>query len=341
MLVGLALALPGCTPNDLALDPGMHEKALRGATFTTLTYNVAGLLEPFSHSNPAMNTPIISCLIRGYDVVVLQEDFNYHGKLYDACDDHPYRSPTSGGMGIGSGLNMLSHFPYTDWARVAWHDCVGTDCLTPKGFTLARVRVAEGVEVDVYAVHAQARSGNAPCRARRANILQLARYVEAHSAGNAIMIIGDTNALYTRDRDNIGEFLKRGFRDVWIDRLRGGNVPVQGGKPLASCSPTMTSPDCELVDKALYRSSRAVTLEPLDYLVEDKRFVDAGGQPLSDHAPVKVTWRVTAASDRQVSDSKGSPHGFNDAALLPAAPLVTAVALRRGARVDQIGVTLR
>jgi hypothetical protein len=67
-----------------------------------------------------VNTPIISCLIRDYDVVQVQEDFNYHAALYDSCDDHTYRSATSGGMGFGSGLNTLSNFPYMDWGRITW-----------------------------------------------------------------------------------------------------------------------------------------------------------------------------------------------------------------------------
>jgi hypothetical protein len=91
-----------------------------GGTFTTLTYNVAGLLEPFSSSNPSDNTSLISCLIRDYDLVQVQEDFNYHAALYDTCDDHSYRSPTSGGMGFGSGLNILSRFWYTDFDRMEW-----------------------------------------------------------------------------------------------------------------------------------------------------------------------------------------------------------------------------
>ena len=42
----------------------------------------------------------------------MQEDFNYHANLY-AADNHPYRTATSGGAGIGSGLNTLSE---------AWYD---------------------------------------------------------------------------------------------------------------------------------------------------------------------------------------------------------------------------
>lgn len=104
-------------------------QAQTSGSFSTLGYNVAGLLEPFSGGNPAVNTPIISCLIRDFQIVQVQEDFNYHAALYDSCDDHPYRSPTSGGMGFGDGLNQLSDFPYSDWTRVEWDACDGVDCL--------------------------------------------------------------------------------------------------------------------------------------------------------------------------------------------------------------------
>ena len=179
--------------------------AAQSGSFTTLSYNIAGLLEPFSGGNPAVNTPIISCLIRDYDVVQVQEDFNYHAALYDSCDNHLFRSPTSGGMGIGSGLNTLSNLAYMDFARVGWSNWDDADCLTPKGFTLARTRLAEGVYVDVYNLHAQAETTDAALAARRANILQLASYIENNSAGNAVIVMGDTNSRYTR----AARFLRR------------------------------------------------------------------------------------------------------------------------------------
>jgi endonuclease/exonuclease/phosphatase family metal-dependent hydrolase len=309
--------------------------------FSTLTYNIAGLLEPFSGSDPSTNTPIISCLVRDYDIVQVQEDFNYHAALYDTCDDHPYRSPTSGGMGFGSGLNTLSRLPYMDWTRESWDACVGVDCLTPKGFTLARVRLGEGVHVDVYNLHAQAQVDDASLAARRDNMVQLARYIEWQSAGNAVIVMGDTNTRYTRG-DGIHELLARGFRDVWIDRLRGGSVPAAGAPALTACEPTATSADCEVVDKVLYRSGPALTLTPTDYRVEDQRFVDSAGRDLSDHRPIAVRWRWQVAADRRTSDVVGGPHGdaFNDAAVLPASPSLARLSLRAGERVDQVGFTL-
>jgi endonuclease/exonuclease/phosphatase family metal-dependent hydrolase len=316
--------------------------AQTAGTFSTLTYNIAGLLEPFSGGDPSTNTPIISCLVRDYDLVQVQEDFNYHAALYDSCDDHPHRSPTSGGMGFGSGLNTLSDLPYMDWSRIEWDACVDVDCLTPKGFTLARVRLGDGVYLDVYNLHAQAQVDEGSLAARRDNLLQLATYIEWQSVGNAVIVMGDTNTRYTRSGDNIRELLKRGFRDVWIERLRGGEVPAAGAPALTGCEPSATVAGCELVDKVLYRSSPALALTPTEYRVEDQRFVDGAGRDLSDHLPVAVRWSWQVGAGQRTSDVVGGPHGdaFNDGAVLPASPALTRLSLRAGERVDQVAVTL-
>jgi len=324
----------------LATAPGAAAQAT--GSFTTLSYNIAGLLEPFSGGDPAVNTPIISCLIRDYDLVQVQEDFNYHAALYDRCDDHLYRSATSGGMGVGSGLNTLSDLPYTDWGRITWNACDGVDCLTPKGFTLVRTRLAEGVYVDVYNLHAQAETTSAALAARRANVLQLAAYIETNSAGNAVIVMGDTNTRYTRTGDNIRELAKRGFTDVWIQRLRGGSTPLLGAPSLTACEPSATNASCEVVDKVFYRNNGFVGLTATEYLVEDQKFVDASGADLSDHLPVKASFGFSTAPDRRLSEQWGGPHGvnFNDLALLPANPVVQTLNLRAGSRVDQVAATL-
>jgi hypothetical protein len=311
-------------------------------SFNTLTYNIAGLLEPFSGGNPAVNTPIISCLIRDFNVVQVQEDFNYHAALYDSCDDHPFRSPTSGGMGFGDGLNQLSDFSYNDWGRIDWDACDGVDCLTPKGFTLARTRLAEGVFVDFYNLHAQAETTTAAMAARRDNVLQLAEYIENDSAGNAVIVMGDTNTRYTRTGDNIRELTKRGFTDVWVQRLRNGNVPALGSASLGACEPSATNANCEVVDKVFFRDNGFVGLNATQYVVRDRDFVDANGADLSDHLPVSANWSFATPASRRLSDQFGGPHGlnFNDLGLLPTTPVVSTLSIRAGSRVDRVGVTL-
>lgn len=309
-------------------------------TFSTLTYNVAGLLEPISSGSPAANTPLISCKIKPYTLVNVQEDFNYHAALYDSCDDHPYRSATSGGMGVGSGLNTLSRLPYLDWQRANWSDCNGVDCLTPKGWTHARVRLAEGVYLSLYDLHTQAQVTDADLTARRKNILQLAAAIEAESPADAVIVMGDTNTRYTRSGDNMEELLKRGFTDVWVQKIRGGVVPAKGAA-LTSCTNT-TSADCEIVDKVLFRGNPHITLEALSYLVDSAGFVDANGAALSDHPPVNVNWRYTTASRYKLSDPSGGPHGvaFNDAGVLPFDAPIRRLALRSGDRIDRMEATL-
>ncbi len=133
--------------------PAAH--AADGGSFSVLAYNVAGLPEAISSATTPRDpaTTAIGQRIAPYDIVHVEEDFNYHAKLY-AADNHPYRTPTSGGAGIGSGLNTLSSLPYDtdDFERAHWISCQldSGDCLTPKGFTFMRVRLAEGVYVDFY-----------------------------------------------------------------------------------------------------------------------------------------------------------------------------------------------
>ncbi len=311
-------------------------------TFSTLTYNVAGLPQMISSAagDRAAATALISCYVKQFDFVNVQEDFNYHAALYDSCDDHPFRSPTSGGVVFGSGLNSLSRFPYMDWERVKWDDCNGVDCLTPKGFTMARTRLSEGAYVDIYNLHAQAQTEGPDLKVRRKNLLQLLDYIEQNSAGNAIIVMGDTNTRYTRSDDNILEFLHHGFTDLWVSRLRKGSIPAAGAAAL-TCDPAVTSPDCEVVDKIMVRDNGFLGLQATDYRIETNA-VDYNGTDLSDHRGIVANWRYSTASNRKLSDQFGGPHGlaFNDVSLLPANPVVRDLKIRTGDRVDRVETVL-
>lgn len=321
-------------------------------TFNVLSYNVAGLPAILSSSDPTQNTAYISCLIRGYDVVHVQEDFNYHATLYDSCDNHLYRSPTSGGVPFGSGLNQLSNFSYSDFDRITWLNRVGPDALTPKGFTMARTWIAPGVAVDFYNLHAQAGQSTVggassfdetALASSRSDISQLLAYIAANSAGNAVLIFGDTNARYTRNGQNIRDILAAGFHDVWIDTVRGGVVPDLGASSLTNCTATYAVPDCEIVDKVFYRNNAYVNLTPMAYILDTAKFTNPDtGLPLSDHPPLEVKWQISTAANRSMSEQFGGPHGtnYNDVNLLPAAAKVSKIFLRAGSRIDRIGAVL-
>lgn len=118
--------------------PGSHS-----GSFTALSYNVAGLPQGVSGSDPATNSKLISPLLNAYDLVLLQE--NWADPLHDAREaglaegvppimfhhevvgeaDHPYRSeparhpygaevrrPGTGPTLISDGLNRLSRFGF-------------------------------------------------------------------------------------------------------------------------------------------------------------------------------------------------------------------------------------
>ncbi|PWK83832.1 jacalin-like lectin domain-containing protein [Lentzea atacamensis] len=314
--------------------------AATGGSFEVLTYNVAGLPEGLSSGNPAVNTPLISPRLAPYHVVNVQEDFNYHAALY-AGDNHAHRTPTSGGVPFGSGLNTLSHLPYSDLARTKWSSCNGTDCLTPKGFTYKRVKLADGVHVDVYNLHPNAGVENADLAARRSNITQLSQYIAANSAGNAVIVMGDTNTRYTREADNIRELVTtNGLTDAWVQLERGGQAPA-AGSPALVCDPAAVTDSCEVVDKILYRGNRQITLTARDYRNDNTKFQDAQGKPLSDHYPIATRFDWAADDGIRLSPELGGPHGtpFTDLAAVDLGA-VRSLTLRGGSRLDQVSLTL-
>ncbi|KAK1913404.1 hypothetical protein P3342_005340 [Pyrenophora teres f. teres] len=236
--------------------------AQTAGTFNTLTFNVAGL-PPVLNGNDVpgdktTNTARIGQLFTKYNISLIhvQEDFNFHATLY-ANDKHPVRTPTSGGVPFGSGLNSLSNFEYTGFQRIKWNTCStfdSADCLTPKGFTFMRVKIAEGVVIDAYNLHADAGTTDADNKARASNLRQVSDYIKANSIGNAVLVFGDSNSRYTRTDDIPAVFSEQnGMKDTWLQLVRNGVAPAKGADALL-CSNPATTNTCEIVDKTWYRA---------------------------------------------------------------------------------------
>ncbi|MFJ5303249.1 jacalin-like lectin [Streptomyces sp. NPDC088350] len=323
--------------------------AATSGSFSVLTYNVAGLPESLSSASTPRDTSTtaIGTRIAPYDIVNVQEDFNYHAYLY-STDTHPYRTATSGGAGIGSGLNTVSNYAWDgdDFERVHWNSCQidSGDCLTPKGFTFMRERLSEGVYVDFYNLHTNAGTNDGDEASRADNLSQLTSFIGTHSAGNAVVVMGDTNTRYTRSADTIAEFgAANGLTDAWVKLIRGGVAPVKGSDALVCDQTGATVPNtCEVVDKVLYRSSKLVTLNATSYNNEHAKFLTSDGLMLSDHDPITVGFTWSQNADFQLSDQFGGPHGdyYQDIDSVPAAARATKISLRTGSRVDQVGIAL-
>lgn len=286
----------------------------RSGEIVALTYNVAGLPEILSGSKPAEFTPQIGPRLNDYELVLLQETWRtpdpnplaplrvYHEILEDASE-HEYRSeskplplggdPTRPEALVSDGLNRFSDFPFAPVERMAWTECFGGadqsdggsgDCLSQKGFSMARTTFAEGVEIDVYNLHLEAGGTEEDQRISRGQVEQLANFVVDHSAGRPIIMGGDFN-LHTdpgRADDPTEAWDLESFR-ILLDET--GLIDV--------CE-ALDCAEPGRIDKFLFRRGPSTALVPVDYSVETDVFVSAGGEPLSDHDAVAVTFAWTA-----------------------------------------------
>lgn len=254
-------------------------------SFSVLTYNIAGLPEGISGSHPLKNTPYIGQRINDYDIVHVQEDFNYH-KLLVKHDNHPYETPTKAiSVPFADGLNTLSNYRILDLKRIQWKDCTAADCLTPKGFSFSRINFNDDFLIDFYNVHANAGDKPLEMAARRKNITQLVEYVDSHSGDYPVVIMGDLNCRYSRTGDNIRIILDRNFKDAWVEKERNGSLPALDDIGFVCETGSGNGPDCEVVDKIFYRSTDDIELILTDFELPTEKF-SLNGRWLSDHRPM-------------------------------------------------------
>ncbi|KAJ0343633.1 hypothetical protein COL154_006162 [Colletotrichum chrysophilum] len=328
---------------------GVASAQATSGDFTVLAMNVAGLPEILQNNevpgDKTTNSRTIGSYFAkyGYDFINVQEDFNYHAYIYET-DNHAYRTATSGGVPFGSGLNTLANFDWIDFERIKWNTCSnasGSDCLTPKGFTFIRARIAEGVYVDIYNLHTDAGTEADDLTARNSNLHQVADYIDANSSGNAVLIFGDTNSRYTRTSDNIGVFASQnGMTDVWLQLERNGVVPTEE----TLCANPSTTNYCETVDKIFYRGNPILDVKATHFAYESSKFLQSNGSILTDHNPVTGNFTWSLSSTLRQSDFSGGPHGnwFSDLTALASKtkPKASVLTFHGANRLDSVGLTL-
>ncbi len=253
--------------------------------FSALTYNVAGLPEGLSGSNPEQNMPQIAPLLDAYDLALIQEDFAYH-EVLSAGVAHPHTT----GWGaprerpVGDGLTRFSWFPLGVATRVQWAACHGiadsaSDCLAEKGFAAAESALAEDATLLVVNHHAEAGGGPEDIDARRVGFAQLAAWLDEHAGDRAVIVGGDTNLRRVRPDD--AEIL-----DAFLDA-----TGLSDACEVLSCG-------ADHIDRFLFRSGADLTLSPTRWAVADE-FVDARGEDLSDHPAIHVDWTWRRAELRR------------------------------------------
>jgi hypothetical protein len=235
----------------------------------------------------------ISPLLNDYDIVCVQEDFNYHDVLTKDIK-HKYKTRTKGPVPLGDGLNIFSNYEFNFFQRIKWVSCYGTDCLTPKGFSYCKIKIGKDDYIDLYNFHCNAGSGENDMFARRKNIEQMCDFIKVHSEGNAVILLGDSNNRYTRSGDDIRAVINLGFTDVWIEKTRNNILPDENDSSLMNCGTDERQPTCEVVDKIFYRSNDKIKLSALDFQMQEKKFTDIYGHWLSDHRPLyaKINYKI-------------------------------------------------
>ncbi|HET8931170.1 MAG TPA: endonuclease/exonuclease/phosphatase family protein [Acidimicrobiales bacterium] len=279
---------------------------------SALTYNVAGLPEALSGSDPEVNTAQIGPKLNAFDLVLLQETWKtpepnplaptrVYYEILEKASTHSYQAPMPDQpLGadpdrpsalLADGLGFLSNFPLGEVTHVPWEGCFGgadtsdhgaADCLAFKGFAVTTITPADGVTIDVYNLHGEAGSSDKDQPLQADDYTQLAAYIAEHSKGHAIILGGDTNLHIEDDPENPQDVADA---KIWADFLEATGLAD-------SCDPA----DCDdtaRIDKFAYRNGGDVEVGVVDRKVETKRFTDDAGEQLSDHEAVAVTfgWR--------------------------------------------------
>lgn len=267
---------------------------------------------------------------KGTDIVCMQEDFNYHNVLVPWLEDDYHFDQWSGAVGIdlpdkkidflhaqneqfacdGLGACWRNSIVETATERVAWKQSFGkfshaADELVTKGFRRSELTLASGVRIIVYNMHMDAgdladeKEGKdtKDREARLSQWQQLCEDVLAHLDTRPIIIVGDMNSYYCRDKikaefiDKIAASGKGIASDVWVELKRQGNYPdPKEGVVFTEDSANLL--DGESLDKIIYiNPSTGTKLQPHSFEMDTESYKHED-KPLGDHYPVSATFTI-------------------------------------------------
>lgn len=284
----------------------------------------------------------------GFDFVGVSEDFDFHNELWNAAWNNGqgihYNAGTHRGklqdaanaagvlskylgknpiidsdglcffyrVGVVDQNTIESSETFVQWNDHYGYDDHGADGLIKKGYRFYVVKLADGTEVDVYSMHMDAESDPEDNAARASQLTQIANAIKATNNKRPIIIIGDSNCRYTRDKvksnliDAINADDRFTIRDPWIQYGRDGVYPAYPSSSIMASTNGYLSG--EVVDKIWYINNKDCDIRIVaETYCQDLSFVDEEGSPLCDHKPCVVTFsyhEYNAAIDDQPVDEK-------------------------------------
>ncbi|MFZ5476718.1 MAG: endonuclease/exonuclease/phosphatase family protein [Myxococcota bacterium] len=272
------LLLAACSPDlEPAADPPAE------GTARVLSYNVHGFPSALTGDDTPARMYAIGPLLDGYDLVGLQEVWDEEEAIAPLEETvtleevATWDEPLDDTKVYGTGLVSYARAGAVE-AGGGWYSaCYGTfenasDCFASKGWTWARVELAEGAAVDLWDTHMDAGNDQADDTARAVQVDELLAAIDDVSADHAVVLVGDFNMAIDDPEDVplLEEIAAAGLADAC---------------DLVGC------PEPARIDHVYVRDGGGIALA-VDAWEVDAAFVDAEGVPLSDHDAigVSVTW---------------------------------------------------
>ena len=305
-------------------------------TFTACALNIDGLPQtmagvsvngdgPGSAGTQAIGEYIVN---KGIDIVGCSEDFNYNGDLVVGLGGNYHMGlwrsridisdigslagnpiDTDGLMFLlrNTNYNDNQSMSFDDESWTQWKESLGgisegANTLVKKGYRFYTVNLGDGVKIDVYVLHMNTAENDAQIAVQDRQLTQLAEAVKANTNGRPILIIGDTNCRYTRNKvtANLIDPLSGLYdiKDVWVEKFRKDQkAPAYGDAALMVSDKTSSEAykEGEIVDKIFYLVPKGCNLSmKLDDLVFDAdNYKKGDGTLLGDHVPVIATFTIT------------------------------------------------
>ena len=288
---------------------------------------------------------------KSYDLVMTQEDFNYHDVLTAWMEDDYRMDEWSGDVEVVErkidylhlqnhrfGCDGLVAFWKNDLTvipsgRTAWRQSFGkfshaNDEMVTKGFRRYEVTLRGGTRIVVYNMHMDAtdEKDEITCNdakdrmARMAQWAQLKEDVLANLDSRPVIIVGDMNSFYGRDDvkrafiDSINESGRGTLVDAWVELQQNGEYPDFRNTETGQSSIADGNwyANGETLDKILYINPAVGTqIKAVAFSVDREGFVYEG-KKLSDHYPVAATFEVVLPQTTGMDATSDDAGGVND-----------------------------
>lgn len=183
----------------------------QAADLRVLTYNTFMLPKPIKFSNQKIREGVIAQALKGqgYDFIFMQEAFtesfrSHAGKVLKKEYPHQYYLGRKLALKVfGSGVYVLSKYPFKILDSVYYKECAGADCFARKGSVLIESKLPGGKSVQFSLTHLQAIGKHSGIRASQ--LKQIKGMLNKHKrAGVPQFLMGDLNIKATEKEFQAG-----------------------------------------------------------------------------------------------------------------------------------------